>query len=234
MICVYTICMVKICFNTILSNAICIYTICIYTICIYTVCIYIHLIRWVNIIITILLSLFGIVKVANSHVHLWSCTDAPWVAQRRSICSSPALLAAPLSNGSSRCQGSWIAMSNVVWIHVSTWMQASLQCKANKSVGRLRWITWWLPRVVLDSLFKTCFCKVIIVKASLSDDFVLFGKTNVLETLTYKVVKWRTIFRESKEVLELKSCLFRWDVSGNIQMTMLCAKHMAFQKNIRV
>ena len=40
--------------------------------------------------------------------------------------------------------------------------------------------------------FETCFCKVIIVKASLSDDFVPFGKTNVLGTLTYKVEQWWT------------------------------------------
>ncbi len=120
-ICVYTICIKKMCINTILSNAICIYTI--YN---YTVCIYIHLIRWIHIIIVLMISLFGVVKVANSHVCLWTCTDAPWVAQRRSVCSSPVLLAAPLSDGSSRCQGSWIAVSNVAWIHVSTWMQASL------------------------------------------------------------------------------------------------------------
>jgi hypothetical protein len=35
--------------------------------------------------------------------------------------------------------------------------------------------------------FETYFCKVIIVKALLSNDFVRFGKTNVLETLTYKL-----------------------------------------------
>ena len=73
-----------------------------------------------------------------------------------------------------------------------------------------------------------------MVKASLSDNFVLFGKTNVLETLTYKVEQWWTVFCESKEVLGLKSCLFGRGVSGNTQMTMLCTKHMAFQKNIRV
>ncbi len=103
MICVFTICMFNICINTILNNAIYICTICICPICIYTVCIYIHLIRWIHIIIIIMLSLFGIVKVANSHVHLWTCTDAPWVAQRRSVHSSPALLAAPLFDGSSHC-----------------------------------------------------------------------------------------------------------------------------------
>ncbi len=183
----------------------------------------------------ILFFTFGVVKVANSHVCLRTCTDAPWVAQRRSVCSSPALLAAPLFDGSSCCRGSWIAMSNVAWIHVSTWIQASLQCKkANESVGCLRWTTWWLPLVVLGSLFESCFCKVIIVEALLSDNFVLFGKTNVLETLTYKVEQWWTVFCESKEVLGLKSCLFGRNVSGNTQMAMLCTKHMAFQKNIRV
>ncbi len=210
MICVYIICMFKICINSILSNAICIYPI-----CIYTVCIYIHLIRWIHIIIVIMLSLFGIVKVASSHVPLWTCTDAPWVAQKRSVRSSPALLAAPLSNGSSHCQGSWISVSNIAWIHVSTWMQASLQCKANRSVGRLRWTPWWLPLVVLGSLFKTCFCKVIIVKALLSENFVPFGKTNVLETLTHKVEQWWTVFCESEEVHGLKSCLIRCNVSGS-------------------
>ncbi len=129
MICVYTICMFKIWINTILSHAICIYTI-----CIYTVCIYIYLIRWIHIIIVIMWSLFGVVKLANSHVCLWTFTDAPWVAQRRSVCSSPALLAAPSSNGSSHCWGSWKGVSKVAWIHVSTWMQASLQRKANESV----------------------------------------------------------------------------------------------------
>ncbi len=89
-----------------------------------------------------------------------------WVAQR-SVCSSPALLAAPLSNGSSRCWGSWIAVFDVAWIHVSAWMQASLQCKANESVGKLRWTTWWLPLLVPGSRFETCFCKVIIVEALL-------------------------------------------------------------------
>jgi hypothetical protein len=83
-------------------------------------------------------------------------------------------------------------------------------------------------------LFETCFCKVIIVKALLSNNFVPFGKTNILETLTYKVEQWWTVFRESKEVLGLKSCLFGCNVSGSTQMAMLCAKHMAFQKNIRV
>ncbi len=139
-----------------------------------------------------------------------------------------------LSDGSSRCQGSWIAVSDVAWIHASTWMQASLQCKANKSVGRLCWTTWWLPLVVPGSLFETCFCKVIIVKASLSDNFVPFGKPHILETLTYKVEQWWTIFCESKEVLGLKLCLIGRVVSDNIQMVMLCTKHMAFQKNIRV
>ncbi len=174
-------------------------------------------------------------KVANSHVRLWTCTDAPWVAQTRSVCSSPALLAAPFFDGSSNCWGSWVAMSNVAWIHVSTWMQASLECKkANKSVGHLHWTPWWLPLVVPGSLFETCFCKAIIVKALLSNDFVWFGKTNILETLTYKVEQWWTVFCKSKEVLGLKLCLFGRNVCGNTQMAMLCTKHMAFQKNIRV
>ncbi len=136
-------------------------------------------------------------------------------AQRRSVRSSPALLAAPSSNGGSHCPGSWIAVSDVAWIHVSTWMQASLQGKANKSIGRPRWTTWWLPLVVLGSLFETCFCKVIIVEALLSDDFVAFGKTDILETLTYKVEQWWTLFREREEVLGLKSCLIRCNVSGS-------------------
>ncbi len=161
-------------------------------------------------------------------------TDAPWVTQRRSICSSPALLAAPLSNGSGRCWGSWIAVSNVAWIHVSTWMQASLQCKANKSVGLLCWTTWWLPLVVPGSLFETCFCQVIIVEALLSNNIIPFGRTNVLETLTYKVEQWWTVFHEMQKVHGLKSCLIRHNVSGNIQIAMLCTKHIAFQKNIRV
>jgi hypothetical protein len=94
-------------------------------------------------------------------------------------------------------------------------MQASLQCKANGSVGRLLWITWRLPLVVPGSLFETCFRKVIIVKALPSNDFVPFGKTDVLETLTYKVEQWWTVFHESKEVLGLKSCLIKLDVSGS-------------------
>ncbi len=151
----------------------------------------------------------------NSHVCLWTCTDARQVLQRRSVCSSPALSAAPFFDGSSHCQDSWIAMSEVAWIHVSTWMQASLQCKANGSVGHLLWTTWWLPLVVPGSLIETCFCKVIIVEASLSNDFVPFGKTDVLETLTYTVEQWWTVFCESKEVLRLKSCLIGRDVSGS-------------------
>jgi hypothetical protein len=75
---------------------------------------------------------------------------------------------------------------------------------------------------------------VIIVKALLSNNIILFGKTNVLETLTYKVEQWWTVFRESKEVLGLKSCLIGRNMSGIIQMAMLCTKYMAFQKNIRV
>ncbi len=173
---------------------------------------------------------FGIVKVANSHICLWTCTDAPWVAQRRSVHSSPAPLAAPLSGGSSRCWGGWIAVSNVAWIHVSTWMQASLQHKANESVSPLHWTPWWLPLVVPGLLFETCFRKVIIVEALLSKNFVPFSKTNVLETLTYKVEQWWTVFHESKEVLGLKSCLIGRNVSSNIQMTILCTEHTTFLK----
>jgi hypothetical protein len=84
--------------------------------------------------------------------------------------------------------------------------------------------------VVPGSLFETCFCKVIVVEASLSDNFVPFRKTDVLETLTYKVEQWWTAFRESKEVLGLKSCLIGHNMSGNIQMVMLYTKHMAFLK----
>ncbi len=148
----------------------------------------------------------------NSIVRLWTCTDVPWGTQGRFVCSFPALLAVPLFDGGSRCQGSWIAASDIAWIHVTTQMQASLQYKANESVGHLRWTPWWLPLVVLGSPFETCFRKVIIVKALLSDNIILFGKTNVLETLTYKVEQWWTVFRESKEVLGLKSCL----IGGNV------------------
>jgi hypothetical protein len=73
----------------------------------------------------------------------------------------------------------------------------------------------------------------IIVEASISDNFVPFGKTDVLKTLTYKVGQWWTVFRESKEVLGLKLCLIGHNMSDKIQMAMLCTKHMAFQKNIR-
>jgi hypothetical protein len=114
-------------------------------------------------------------------------------------------------------------------------MQTSLQSnKANKSVGRLRWMPWWLPLVVPGSLFENCFLKVIVVRALLSDNFVPFGMIDVLETLTYKVEQWWTVFRECKEVLGLKLCLFGRNVSGNIQMAMLSIKHTAFKKNIRV
>jgi hypothetical protein len=78
------------------------------------------------------------------------------------------------------------------------------------------------------------FCKVIIDEALLSNDIILFGMTDVLETLTYKVEQWSTIFCESEEVLGLKSCLIGCNLSGCIQMAMLCTKHMAFQKNRRV
>jgi hypothetical protein len=109
-------------------------------------------------------------------------------------------------------------------------MQASLQRKANESVGCLHWTPLWLPLAVLSLLFETCFCKVIIVEALLSNDFVPFGKTDVLETLTYKVEQWWTVFCECKEVLGLKLCLIGRNVSVNIQMAMLYTKHMAFLK----
>ncbi len=71
-----------------------------------------------------------------------------------------------------------------------------------------------------------------MVRASLFNNSVLFGKTNVLETLTYKVEQCRTVFCERNEVLGLKSCLSRHGVSGHIQVAMLCAQHMAFQKTL--
>jgi hypothetical protein len=79
-------------------------------------------------------------------------------------------------------------------------------------------------------LFETCFCKVIVIGALLSDDFVPFRKTDVLETLTYKVEQWWTAFLEREEVLGLKLCLIGCDMSGNIQVAMLYTKHMAFLK----
>ncbi len=131
----------------------------------------------------------------NSLVRLWTCTDAPWGTGGRSVHSScPALMAAPLFNGGSRWQGSWIAVSIIAWIHVSTWMHASLQRTANKSVGRLCWMIWWLPQVVPGSLFEICFCKVGIIGALLSHDIVEVVKTDVLETLTYKFEQCWTIF----------------------------------------
>jgi hypothetical protein len=68
--------------------------------------------------------------------------------------------------------------------------------------------------------------------ALLSDNFVPFGKTNVLETLTYMVEQCQTIFRERMEVLQLKLCLIVCGMSGNIQVAMLCTKHMAFEKTL--
>ncbi len=47
------------------------------------------------------------------------------------------LLPALLFDGGNHCQGSWIAASDAAWIHVSAWMQASWQRKANDSVGCL-------------------------------------------------------------------------------------------------
>jgi hypothetical protein len=107
-------------------------------------------------------------------------------------------------------------------------MQASLQCKANKSVGHLCWKIWQLPQVVPGSLFETCFCKVGILGALLSDNIVAFGKTIVLETLTYLVEQCWTVFCERNEVLGLKLCLVGGNVSGHIQAAMLCTEHMAF------
>ncbi len=92
--------------------------------------------------------------------------------------------------------------------------------------------TWWLPQVVPGPLFEICFNKVGIIGASLFDNTVPFGKTNILETLTYEVEQCRTVFCERDEVLRLKLCLIGCDVSGNIQVAMLCAKHMAFQKTL--
>ncbi len=152
----------------------------------------------------------------NSFACLWPCTDAPWGAWGRSGCSSSVQLAAPLFDGGSHCWGSWIAVSNGPWIHVSTWMEASLQCKTNESVGHPRWTIWWLPLVVPGSLFETCFCKVGIIGALRFDDIAPFGKTNVLETLTYKVKQCRTIFCEREEALRLTLCLIGHNMSGNI------------------
>ncbi len=81
--------------------------------------------------------------------------------------------------------------------------------------------TWWLPQVVPGQLFKIYFCKVSIVRALLSNDIVPFDKLNDLETLTNKVEQCWSIFREHKEVLRLKLCLIRRNMSGNIQAAML-------------
>jgi hypothetical protein len=67
-----------------------------------------------------------------------------------------------------------------------------------------------------------------MVRALLSNNIVPFGKTNVLETLTNKVEQCWSVFLEREEVLGLKSCLIRHDVSGDIQAAMLHAEHMAF------
>jgi hypothetical protein len=75
----------------------------------------------------------------------------------------------------------------------------------------------WSP--MLDNLVTASgspgFTFQNIIGASLSDNFVPFGKTNVLETLTYKVEQCWTVFREHGEVLGLKSCLIRRDVSDS-------------------
>jgi hypothetical protein len=70
------------------------------------------------------------------------------------------------------------------------------------------------------------------VGALLSDVIVPFSKTKVLETLTYKVEQCQNVFREHDEVLGLKLCLIGHNVFGNIQVAMLCTKHMAFQKTL--
>ncbi len=62
----------------------------------------------------------------NSHNQMNSCHYCYYV-----------LLSAPLFNGCNCCQGSWMAVSDAAWIHVSVWMQACLQHKANKTAGCL-------------------------------------------------------------------------------------------------
>jgi hypothetical protein len=94
-------------------------------------------------------------------------------------------------------------------------MQASLQRMVmNQLVAYLG--TWWLPQMVPGPLFEICFHKIGIVGALLSDNIVPFGKTDVLETLTNKVEQCWSVFREREEVLGLKSCLIRRNMSGNI------------------
>jgi hypothetical protein len=68
----------------------------------------------------------------------------------------------------------------------------------------------------------------IIVKALLSDNFVPFA--DVLESLTYKVEQWWTVFCESEKVLRHKLCMIGCNMSGNIQMAMLYTEHVAFLK----
>ncbi len=67
--------------------------------------------------------------------------------------------------------------------------------------------------------------------ALLFDDIVPFGKTSILETLTYKVKQCWTIFCEPDEVLGLKLCLIGRNVSGSIQVAMLCAEHILCLKS---
>jgi hypothetical protein len=55
-----------------------------------------------------------------------------------------------------------------------------------------------------------------MVGASLSNNIVAFGKTNILETMTCKVEQCWTIFREWDEVFGLKLCLIGRDMSGYI------------------
>jgi hypothetical protein len=52
--------------------------------------------------------------------------------------------------------------------------------------------------------------------ALLSNNIILFGKIKLLETLTYLVEQWWTIFRERKEALGLKSSPIRRNVSGYV------------------
>ena len=112
-------------------------------------------------------------------------------------------------------------------------MNAGFFATQSQQISWLPTITIWrLPQVVPGSLFETCFHKVDIVEALLSNNIVAFGKTIILETLTYMVEQCWTVFCEHDEVLRLKSCLIRRNVSGRIQAATLCAKHMAFQKTL--
>jgi hypothetical protein len=63
-----------------------------------------------------------------------------------------------------------------------------------------------------------------IVEALLFDNNVAFGKTNVLETPTYKVEQCQTIFCERDEVLGLKLCLIGCNVSASERKNLDLAK----------